>query len=72
MDDETPIYQTGLKGWWKYACRYSPLGSIKTEFVRDFFSRARPSARLRQCEIERAYWKKQAEEWQSMLSGDIN
>jgi hypothetical protein len=54
-----PIYRPGIRGWWAFAYRYSPRGAIKREFVTDFLRRARPSARLRQAETERAFYQRE-------------
>lgn len=45
----TPGYRPGLRGWWEYA---------RLDGAPGFWRRARPSARLRQADRERADWKR--------------
>ena len=58
MTDTQHLYRPGIRGWWAFFWRYSPIGADKRDWLRDLSRRWRPSARLRQSEIERAYYQR--------------
>lgn len=49
MNDSEVVYRPGLKAWWSYA---------RLDGAPGFWRRAKPGARLRQCDRERADWKR--------------
>lgn len=64
-----PCYRTGLRGWWHHLAARRPIGRQLTlrallrgdgrprwPVWRAVWRRGRLSARLRQCDIERDYW----------------
>lgn len=66
-----PVYRTGVRGWWRHLSARRIIGPHLTPRSliqpdrerrrgawRALVKRARPSARLRQADIERDYWKR--------------
>jgi hypothetical protein len=66
-----PVYRPGLRGWWRHLAGARIIGpqlTVRGLLQRDperrrgqwraLIRRARPSSRLRQCDIERDYWKR--------------
>lgn len=69
-----PVYGTGVRAWWHHVGARRLIGpdlTLRTLLLggrpgsrrkawRAVLHRARPSARLRQCDVERDYWKRVA------------
>jgi len=66
-----PVYRPGLAGWWHHVAARRIIGpqlTLRSLWQPDrerrrgswraLLRRARPSSRLRQCDIERDYWKR--------------
>lgn len=51
------LYRPGVRGWWAFLRLADLLADGDGPRWRTIARRARPSARLRQSEQERAYWR---------------
>lgn len=61
-------YRPGIRGWWQFLRLQEVRAELSTRYdldraaaVRTLLRRLRPSARLRQSEIEREHWKRRAQ-----------
>jgi hypothetical protein len=53
------MYEPGIRGWWRFLRLPELLRDGDGIRWRQLAVRIRPSARLRQCDRERRYWKEE-------------